>query len=531
MKLLDKMRQEKLLSVTMLLFTLSIGILIGTLVSNGVSAAPGQKAAPDATPLTVPKIVEIGNDFTKLAKKLEPSVVNITVEVTAKQTRTTSRSGKGRPQQDDSDDDGFGGLFRQFGIDPRGGGVPQNFKSEQGGTGFIVDKNGYIVTNNHVVEGGSKIKVKLHNDPTDYRARVIGTDLETDLAIIKIDPNHALEPVTFANSDGVQVGDWAVAIGSPFGLEASVTAGIVSAFGRNLPDSKQFQRFIQTDAAINPGNSGGPLLNIRGEVIGVNTQIATSSRGSEGVGFALPSNMVIRVYNDIIKDGHVTRGSIGVGLGGADAVTLKALGLNSGVNVTNIVPGGPADKGGVKAEDIIVAINGKPVKDGDDLVSRVSDTPIGSPITLTVDREGKKVDLKVTVQDRLEVFKDDPRIVGENARPVDPGKPEVGNVKFGVQLRELSQAEKDKTPSKRGMAIASVVDGSFAEDINLLQGDIITQINQQPISSMDDVRKVQGTLKPGDAVAFRVLRTPPTGRNGKGGDPVSILVSGTLPRD
>ena len=218
---------------------------------------------------------------------------------------------------------------------------------------FLVDKNGYIVTNNHVVEGGSKIKVKLHNDPTDYRARVIGTDLETDLAIIKIDPNHALEPVTFANSDGVQVGDWAVAIGSPFGLEASVTAGIVSAFGRNLPDSKQFQRFIQTDAAINPGNSGGPLLNIRGEVIGVNTQIATSSRGSEGVGFALPSNMVIRVYNDIIKDGHVTRGSIGVGLGGADAVTLKALGLNSGVNVTNIVPGGPADKGGVKAEDII----------------------------------------------------------------------------------------------------------------------------------------------------------------------------------
>ncbi len=174
-----------------------------------------------------------------------------------------------------------------------------------------MDKNGYIITNNHVVDGVDRIKVKLHGDETEYKARLIGTDRETDLAVIKIDSKRPLAPVTIANSDGVQVGDWAVAIGSPFGLEASVTAGIVSATDRTSI-GQQFQRFIQTDAAINPGNSGGPLLNIKGEVIGVNTMIATQSGGSQGIGFALPINTVVRVYNDIIRDGRVTRGSIGI---------------------------------------------------------------------------------------------------------------------------------------------------------------------------------------------------------------------------
>src|SRR5665213_2247776 len=270
MKLFEKMRQQKLLSTTLLLVTLSIGIVIGTLVNTGVHAQRSGAAAPDATALVVPKAAQVGNEFTKLAKMLEPSVVNITADYTPK-----LQEGKSRKKGDDDGqgDDDSSDLFRRFFGGPGAGSgdsSPQSQRREQSGTGFVVDKNGYIVTNNHVVDGVDRIKVKLHGDDTEYKARLIGTDRETDLAVIKIDSKRPLPPVIIANSDGVQVGGWAVAIGSPFGLEASVTLGIISATDRTSI-GQQFQRFIQTDAAINPGNSGGPLLNIKGEVIGVNT--------------------------------------------------------------------------------------------------------------------------------------------------------------------------------------------------------------------------------------------------------------------
>ena len=321
------MRQQKLLSTTLLLFTLSIGIVIGTLVNTGVHAQRSGAAAPDATPLSLPKAAQIGNEFTKLAKMLEPSVVNITADYTPKLQEGKNRQ-KNAPDED-GDDDSSSDLFRRFFGGPGGSGdsSPQAQRREQSGTGFIVDKNGYIITNNHVVDGVDRIKVKLHGDETEYRARLIGTDRETDLAVIKIDSKRPLTAVTIANSDSVQVGDWAVAIGSPFGLEASVTLGIVSATDRTSI-GQQFQRFIQTDAAINPGNSGGPLLNIKGEVIGVNTMIATQSGGSQGIGFALPINTVVRVYNDVIRDGRVTRGSIGISWApGTKIETLRALGV------------------------------------------------------------------------------------------------------------------------------------------------------------------------------------------------------------
>src|SRR5947207_2713554 len=339
MKLFEKIREQKLMSMALMLFTLSVGILIGTLINTQVNAAKDQ-TAPDATPLTVPRLSALGNDFTALAKRLEPSVVNITVDVAAPE----KGSARGQAPTDDNSDE-VPDFFRKFfGPDGSQQDVPDSPKRQASGSGFIVDKNGYIITNNHVVENATKIRVRLHNDPTDYRGRVIGTDYETDLAVIKIDARTPLQPVTIANSDSVQVGDWAVAIGSPFGLEATVTAGIVSAVGRNPGQlgARAFQHFIQTDAAINPGNSGGPLLNIRGEVIGVNTMIATSGRGSEGVGFALPVNMVARAYNDIIRLGRVTRGSIGVSLDRSiePEVTLKALGVEHGAIVEAITKGG-----------------------------------------------------------------------------------------------------------------------------------------------------------------------------------------------
>jgi serine protease Do len=532
------MRQQKLLSLSLLLVTLSIGIVIGTLINTGVRAARGgQNIAPDASPLVVPNPVQLGNEFTKLAKKLEPSVVYITADFTQK-VAAESPHKRGEPQTPDSGDDGMD-LFRHFFRGSPSGELPQRpFRQEQSGTGFVVDKNGYIITNNHVISKVDHIKVKLHNgDSAEYRARVVGFDPETDLAVIKIDPRNPLVPVTIGNSDAVQVGDWAVAIGSPFGLDASVTAGIVSALGRDIGGSLQLQRFIQTDAAINPGNSGGPLLNIRGEVIGVNTMIATQSGGYQGIGFALPINMVARVYNDVIRTGRVTRGSIGVQWQKADnkPELFRALGSKPGVLVNVVKKGGPADKAGIKVEDIITAMDGKPVKDGDDLVARVADMPIGTPVTLTVDRDGKTMDFKVTIMDRAEVWadvlKDDPRFEDSRPDPEDAIKPDAAQqYKFGMKLHALTDAERTSMglEAKGGLVIRSVDPGSFAEDIGLIEKDVILAINRKPVSTVEDVLKIQSSLKPGDAVAFHVMRSS---QGGRGHTPQwnSLFVPGTLP--
>jgi serine protease Do len=548
MKLLDKMRQQKLLSTTLMLFTLSIGIVIGTLVNTGVNAAKAQNAAPDATPLVVPKAVETGNEFSKLAMKIRPSVVNITADYMPKAQVTHNRRGA-RPQQDDQDGNGedpSSDLFRRFfgGQAAPGLQMPDNSKREQSGTGFIVDKNGYIVTNKHVVsteEGNpvDHIKVKVHGEDNEYRAKLVGFDRETDIAVLKIDAHHPLEPVTIANSEGVQVGDWAVAIGSPFGLQETVTAGIVSAMNRANIGDGQFQRFIQTDAAINPGNSGGPLLNIRGEVIGINTMIATRSGGYEGIGFALPVNMVVRVYNDIIRDGHVTRGSIGItwqNLNTKEA--LKAMGFDHGVIVEDVHKDGPAEKAGVKGEDVVLAIDDRPLKDGDDLMSRVADMPIGTTCLLTVDRDGKRLDFKLVVQDRLKVFWDDARVAGEvksmPALNAEEEKAEVSKlVTFGIQLRALTDDEKALTTDKHGLFVARVEANSFAADIGMQERDIITSVDRRQVNSIDDVKKIQATLKPGDPVVFRVIRS--TGAAVRGGHGATtpatqvLLLPGTLP--
>ena len=313
-----------------------------------------------------------------------------------------------------------------------------------------------------------------------------------------------------------------------------MTAGIVSALSRDI-GNLQLQRFIQTDAAINPGNSGGPLLNIRGEVIGVNTMIATQSGGYQGIGFALPINMVARVYNDIIKTGRVTRGSIGVTWNkGNRPELMKALGTNQGVMIDSVKKGGPADKAGIKEEDIIVAMDGKSVKDGDDLVGRVAEMPIGTPVRLTVDRGGKQKDFKVTIESRSEVFKDDPRVSGNVLPQEAPEKPEIATqAKFGMKIKPLSDAERETMDlkDKRGVEVVSVDQGSFAEDVGIVEKDVIISINRQPVATIDDIRRIQGALKSGDPVAFRVMRSNQLGaRGGKTAQWTSFFLSGTLPQ-
>jgi serine protease Do len=520
-----------LLSFTLMLFTLSMGIVIGTLVNSGVKAARDSSAAPDATPLVIPNPVELSNSFSQLAKQVEPSVVNISTTYIPKPSRT-SQNRRGRPvPQDDDDQDNSGGmdefLYRYFG-NPFGNGAPnlQQPRSSGTGSGVVVDTNGYILTNNHVVDKADRIQVKFTGDPTQYTAKVVGVDGPTDLAVVKVEGKKNLRAAKIGNSDAVQVGDWAVAIGSPFGFQATVTAGIISAKERDVDPTQQFQHFLQTDAAINPGNSGGPLLNIRGEVIGINTAIASRSGGFQGVGFALPINSAANVYNDIIKHGKVTRGSIGIKFtpSGTEqaAALLKSFGVEQGVFVQEVTPGGPAEKAGMRDGDIIVAINGKPVKEGGDLVNTVIATPIGNSLNVTVLRDHKRQELKVVVGDLAQIFPDKFGN-GESTK----ANPDVGATSFGMSIKNLNDQWRQtlNLKDKNGVLVDSVEPNSFAEDIGLVKNDVIVSINQQPVNSTDDVMRVRGTLKPGTAVAFRVLR-----QQGRGNGPwVTTYLAGTLP--
>ncbi|MGO9097668.1 MAG: Do family serine endopeptidase [Bryobacteraceae bacterium] len=506
----------------------AVGLLLATLIYTGVGTARAASPAADATPLTIPNPVQLSNEFSRLAKQLEPSVVQVTSTIEQKQVRGRSPQNM-QPFGEDGPD-----LFRRFfGGDPFGE-MPQQPRRQEGtGSGFIVDKNGYILTNNHVVDGATRVRVQLHGDTTEYTAKVIGTDTELDLAVIKIDAGKPLPPVKIGNSDGVQVGEWAVAIGSPFGLEATVTAGIISAKGRNNPDPDHgLQRFLQTDAAINPGNSGGPLLNINGEVIGVNTMIATNSGGYQGIGFALPINQAVYSYNQIIKSGKVSRGAIGIKFDrNQKPELLKAYGGGaSGVFVSQVTPGKPADKAGIKEGDIITAFNGKPVKDGDELVGLVSQTPVGESVPVTVLRDGKTQDLKVTVGDRGDIVASDSRRgrLGSQEGGEEEGTP----VKFGLSVRALSDSERESSnfPEQGGVLVTGVEDGSFADDLQIREGDVVVALNRQPVSSASDLKKVASQLKPGDAVAFKVMRrVPGAGGRRSGGDWQDFFAAGTLP--
>jgi serine protease Do len=515
MSIISNLRSRKNLPFAMLLFTLAIGILIGTLIDSDVKAGKSQ-AAPDATPLAIPSPVELQNEFSKLAKQLGPTVVNITTDYIP-DPQEASRGGSEEEME----------LFRRFFGDQ----APPQRPSRRSatGSGFIVDPKGYIITNHHVVEKADAIKVKLMDDQSEHKAKLIGFDVETDLAVIKIDAGRPLKAIEIGNSDAVQVGDWAVAIGSPFGLESTVTAGIVSAKGRDI-GAQQFQRFIQTDAAINRGNSGGPLVNIRGEVIGVNTMIATSSGGYQGVGFALPTNTAVKVYNQVIQHGRVTRGSIGISFGrNEDPDLLPALGVDHGVVVATVPPGGPADKAGVKADDIITEINGKPIASGDELVAKVADTPVGDMLTLSVDRGGERLDIDVVVGDRSEVWRDDPRF--SHFREEDAAEPnDEVEARFGMHVKNITprEMEERKLDFEGAVIVTRVEVGSFADDIGLRENDVVISINRQPVTSVEDLKKLQTGLSSGDPVAFRVARGIPIGRD-RGLEWRTTYVAGKLP--
>ncbi|MGE5323245.1 MAG: trypsin-like peptidase domain-containing protein, partial [Actinomycetota bacterium] len=408
--LLAQARTQRLMSSLAILLTLAVGILIGTVLSR--SGVRGN-SAPDATLLPMQTAQQLSTTFAQVAKKVEPAVVNINTESNPKPRRRLNR---GQGKQGDDLQDFFNRFFGgqgQGGDDDQNpfGEGPGSGRSRSLGSGVILNPNGYIITNFHVVDGADRIRVKLKDDPAgvQHEAKVVGIDRETDLAVIKIDPpkDKTLAAAALGDSDAMTVGDWVLAMGSPFGLENTVTAGIVSARGRNINPARQFQSFIQTDAAINPGNSGGPLVNMRGEVIGINTAIYTQGFGYQGVGFAMPSNTVREVYDQLTSAQHrVARGSIGVTFNPQTPALARVYGVKQGVTISGVTPGLGADKAGLKAEDTITAVNGKPVKNGDDLVNIISAIKPGTKVPIEYVRNGQRKDAAVTVGDRARMLAD-----------------------------------------------------------------------------------------------------------------------------
>jgi serine protease Do len=541
----NKFRNGRLTTAFTVLATLSVGVLAGSMLTGHVSAKQ-QVNSSDAQPLSIPNPVTLSNGFAAIVKQVGPAVVNINVESLPKQP-TSARNHRAMPQDPNGGDDDQGGgqgdqsmqdFFNRFFGGQSGpvGPAPDAGPRRALGSGFIVDPRGYIITNNHVVEGADHIYVKLSNDPDEPSsqgrpATVIGTDKETDIAVIKIDSKQPLPTVKLGNSDGIEVGDWVLAIGTPFGERNTVSAGIISAKDRTIDEggdangvaTNEFQKFIQTDAAINPGNSGGPLVNMAGQVIGMNTAIFTQSAGSEGIGFAMPSNTIIGVYNQLIGPEHkVVRGSIGVQF---QAAASSAVGrmygfANGGVIVSEVVPNGPAAKAGVKPQDVILSVDGTPIKNGDALINIVSAKAPGSTVKLGILRGTEHLTLDVGVTDRNKLYAS----MGKGGDESNgPDATDVGQNKLGITVKPTSQETASHLHVNGGVTVTSVKPGSFADNIQLGQGAVITEINRKPVTDIASYRAIVSALKPGDDVVF-VVRYP---QMPNGGD---TYVGGTLPQ-
>jgi serine protease Do len=526
----QRIKAHRLGSTLTVVATLALGILIGTVASHSGKgkALAAFNSAEDATPLSTPTPKQLSSAFAQISKQIEPSVVNINTDSTIKTpTRRRRAPGGGGGGDDQSMQDFFDRFFGGQGGGPEGPGGgdsnPDGIHERSLGSGVIVDPKGYIITNEHVVDRADRVRVQLQNDPpgTLRDAKVIGVDRETDLAVIKIDAKEPLPAAKLGNSESANVGDWVLAVGSPFGLQSTVTAGIVSAKGRDIVPQRQFQSFIQTDAAINPGNSGGPLVDMDGNVIGINTAIFTQSQGYQGVGFAMPANTVRTVYNKLIGPDHkVTRGSIGIEFNAQPSPAIaRVYGVNSGVIVANVRPGGPADQAGLKTGDAIAEVNGKKVANGNELVNEISSLSPGTKAKVAYLRNGKPGETTVTIADRAKLFSDrlgDEDDTGDASQPTES--------KLGITVRPLSGDLADRLGAQpgKGVIVQDVKPNSFAEDVGLGRGDVIMEINKQPINNEDDFRKIQAQLKSGQDIVFLV-------RQGRGRNSGTIFLGGTLP--
>ena len=426
--------------------------------------------------------------FADLAAEQADAVVNISTTQHIKQGPQGLAPGFGFPQG--SPFEGFNDLFRN---------MPQQQQEKHSlGTGFVISADGYVVTNNHVVEGADEVVVKMR-DGTELQAKVIGTDPKLDVALLKV-KGKKLKTVKIGNSDGLRVGDWVVAIGNPFGLSQTVTAGIVSAKGRVI-GSGPYDDFIQTDAAINPGNSGGPLFNIKGEVVGINTAIYSRSGGNNGIGFAIPINLARPILDELREKGHVTRARLGVHITDVDKETMNALGLKSreGALVPQVEAGSAADKAGIRAGDVIVAIDGDPIHKAHDLPIRVARHTPGDKVKLDIVRDGKHKRVTVTVE-----AMPDEQVAHNGGQKADKSK-----IRLGVVAENLSPdlAARLRTRVKKGVVVQQVQQGMPAANAGIQRGDVIYRINGKDIADMAGFSKLIGQFKHGDVLRVMMDRS------------------------
>lgn len=434
--------------------------------------------------------------FRTVAKAMRPSVVSVSTMRNLRSSRPERGVPRNHPQVPEQFREFFGDDFpldRFFNMPD----LPERFNQQGMGSGVIVSADGYILTNNHVVRGADEVNVMLSDDRT-LPAKVVGTDPKTDVAVLKVDAQD-LVAAPLGNSDESEVGEWVLAVGSPFGLDQTVTAGIISAKGRQMAIA-DYEDFIQTDAAINPGNSGGPLVNLRGQVIGINTAIASRSGGNAGVGFAIPSNMASTIMEAIVKDGRVQRGRLGALIQDLTEDLAQSFGYDStkGVLIGDVVPDSPAEAAGLKSRDIVIEFNGKPMENANQLRMAVAATPPGTGSELTIFRDGKRLKLKVTTDE-----------LTDETASVGPSGAEESADDFGVTVQSLTAELAEQLgydADQQGVVITSVDPASIAARAGLRQGDLIVDVNDTPIHNLRDFRETMAKADTAKGVRLEVVR-------------------------
>lgn len=452
---------------------ISVIAFTGCLKEIGINSTQASASAPQAAaPAAAVTPVRAGlPDFASLVEQVGPSVVNISVKSVERR----------RMPMFGNEDDPFFDFFRRFGLpvpnSPQGGQGDDDTQISQGvGSGFIVSSDGYILTNAHVVQGATDVTVKL-TDKREFKAKVVGSDKRSDVALIKIDANN-LPAVKMGEASRARVGEWVVAVGSPFGFENTVTSGIISAKARRL-EGDSYTTFIQTDVAINPGNSGGPLFNLNGEVIGINSQIYSGTGQFAGISFSIPIDAALKVRDQLLKHGKVSRGKLGVMVQGMDSELAQSFGLEkpAGALVSSVDPSGPAAKAGVQSGDIIMQVDGKPVDETQDLPSMIGEHAPGDVVHLKVWRDKSNHDLTV----KLAEATDD---AGLAKAPGDKGS--TGG-KLGLAVRPLTEGEQRRLGVTGGLLIENAT--GAAAKAGIRQGDVVLAVNNQRVSTIDQLRK------------------------------------------